>query len=217
MLAVRVCLSGCMIPAAMRSGSEPAAAYTFERYEVAIGAAERQTVLTGFFSGGSVADLAAVSIDGSGDRRLLIFASVDGERGPATEATLRSDVSFVDVANIHGRDRLIAYGDGRLTGLDRVYGADGYRYRPWEEGGRIHQMDYDRDGRGDLVFWNEDHFAVHLQDEDGLFPAKASTTFTTGWRTVCTPTGPTHRARSGRRRRRRPAREPSGRRSCWGT
>ena len=242
-----------MIPAAMRSGSEPAAAYTFERYEVAIGAAERQTVLTGFFSGGSVADLAAVSIDGSGDRHLLIFASVDGEWGPATEATLRPDVSFVDVANIDGRDRLIAYGDGRLTwfdpvsaterelaevtsdfsppprrevlhvditrdlngdgrddlvvprghgfqvlvqmpggrfadpvaigpttGLDRVYGADGYRYRPWEEGGRIHQMDYDRDGRGDLVFWNEDHFAVHLQDEDDLFPGKASTTFTTG-------------------------------------
>ena len=30
-------------------------------------------------------------------------------------------------------------------------------------------MDYDHDGRSDLVSWNEDHFEVHLQDERGLF------------------------------------------------
>ena len=29
------------------------------------------------------------------------------------------------------------------------------------------------------LFWNQDHFVVHLQDEQGLFPGKASTTFTT--------------------------------------
>ena len=40
-------------------------------------------------------------------------------------------------------------------------------------------MDYDLDGRSDLVFWNDDRFVVHLQDERGLFAAKASTTFTT--------------------------------------
>ena len=51
--------------------------------------------------------------------------------------------------------------------------------RPWEEGGRIHQMDYDLDGRSDLVFWNDDHFVVHPQDERGLFDREA-TTFTTG-------------------------------------
>ena len=252
MLAVRVCLSGCMMPAAMHSGSEPAAAYAFERYEVAIGAAERQTVLTGFLSGGPVADLAAVYVDGNGDRRLRILAFADGDWSAAAEATLRPEASFVDVARLDGRDRLIAYGDGRLTwfdpetgterelaavtsdfsppprgevlhvdiardlngdgrddlvvphghgfqvlvqmgagafaepvavgpttGLDRVYGADGYRYRPWDEGGSVHEMDYDLDGRIDLVFWNDDHFAVHLQEERGLFAAKASTTFTT--------------------------------------
>ena len=252
MLAVRVCLSGCMMPAAMHSGSEPAAAYAFERYEVAIGAAERQTVLTGFLSGGSVADLAAVHVDGNGDRRLRVFSFAEGDWSAAAEATLRPEVIFVDVANIGGQDRLIAYGDGRLTwfdpdsvaerelaavtsdfsppprgevlhvdmtrdlngdgrddlalvhghgfqvliqmpggrfadpiavgpatGLDRIYGADGYRYRPWEEGGRVHEMDYDLDGRIDLVFWNQDHFAVHLQDERGLFAAQAGTTFTT--------------------------------------
>ena len=39
-------------------------------------------------------------------------------------------------------------------------------------------MDYNRDGRTDLVFWNEDHFEVHYQDERGLFFPEAET-FTT--------------------------------------
>ena len=43
---------------------------------------------------------------------------------------------------------------------------------------RIHQMDYDRDGRIDLVFWNRDHFEVHRQDESGRFDPVAES-FTT--------------------------------------
>ena len=65
---------------------------------------------------------------------------------------------------------------GRSADLSRIYGADGYRYDPWDES-RVHEMDYDLDGRRDLVFWNEDHFEVHLQDEDGLF--SSAETFTT--------------------------------------
>ena len=61
--------------------------------------------------------------------------------------------------------------------MDRIYAADGYRYDPWDKG-RVHKMDYNRDGRSDLVFWNEDHFEVHLQDERGLF-APVAKTFTT--------------------------------------
>jgi hypothetical protein len=60
---------------------------------------------------------------------------------------------------------------------NRIYVADGYRYDPWNEG-RVHKMDYNRDGRSDLVFWNEDRFLVHHQDEDGLFSPVAET-FTT--------------------------------------
>ncbi len=30
-------------------------------------------------------------------------------------------------------------------------GPDGYRYDPWDQG-RLHEMDYNRDGRSDLVF-----------------------------------------------------------------
>ena len=251
-LAIRVCLSGCMMPAAVHSSAEPPAAFAASRHEVIAGVAERLTILTGFLTGRPVADLAAVHLDGDGDRRLRLLSFAEGDWSTTAEATLRPEVSFVDVAGIDGRDRLIAYGAGLLTwfdpesaterdlaavtsdfresdrgevlhvdmtrdvngdslddlvlvhghgfevlvqmprgrfadpvtvgpasGLDRVHGADGYRYRPWEEGGRVHDMDYDLDGRPDLVFWNDDHFAVHLQDESGLFSAQVSATFTT--------------------------------------
>ena len=66
---------------------------------------------------------------------------------------------------------------GPSAGVGMTIGADGYRYNPWDQG-RVHEMDYNRDGRSDLVFWNEDHFEVHHQDEHGLF-APAAKTFTT--------------------------------------
>ena len=228
----------------------PAAEFTFEQYEVVIGSGERQTVLTGFLFGGAVADLAVVNIDENGDRRLRIYAFGDSTWVPILDATLSPGVLFVDVANIGGRDRLIAYESGRLnwfdpesateralvsvtsnfnpprrgeiphvdvtrdvngderddlvvpdvdgfwvfiqmsdgafadpvrigpsTDMSRIYGADGYRYSPWSQS-RVHEIDYNRDGRRDLVFWNADHFEVHLQDERGLFTPKAET-FTT--------------------------------------
>ncbi|MDE0313332.1 MAG: VCBS repeat-containing protein [Candidatus Poribacteria bacterium] len=34
---------------------------------------------------------------------------------------------------------------------------------------RLHQMDYDRDGHTDLVFWNVDHFDVYRQEASGMF------------------------------------------------
>ena len=40
---------------------------------------------------------------------------------------------------------------------------------------RVHQMDYDRDGRSDLVFWNGDHFDVYRQDPHGMFSTVAET------------------------------------------
>ena len=66
---------------------------------------------------------------------------------------------------------------GPATDMSGIYGADGYRYDPWSQS-RIHEVDYNSDGRSDLVFWNEDHFEVHTQDERGLFAAVAKT-FTT--------------------------------------
>ena len=66
---------------------------------------------------------------------------------------------------------------GTRTEMERILGADGYRYDPWSQS-RVHEIDYDRDGRTDLAFWNEDHFKVHLQDESGLFTPQAKTFMT---------------------------------------
>lgn len=63
---------------------------------------------------------------------------------------------------------------GRPTDLSGVLGADGYRYDPWSVG-RIFEVDINRDGRGDLAFWNQDHFEVHLQDERGMFASVPET------------------------------------------
>ena len=229
--------------------SPASAEFTFEQYEVVTGAAKHQTVLTGFLFGDATAELVVVSVDEEGDRRLHIYAFDDDSWALTLEATLRPEMSFVDVANIGGRDRLITYEEGHLNWfdpesatehplvavtsnapppsdevphldithdlnddnrddlvvpdsdgfwvfiqmddglfadplkigsaieIDRIYAVDGYRYNPWT-GGRIHKMDRDQDGRNDLVFWNEDHFVVHHQDERGLFSPVAET-FTT--------------------------------------
>ena len=77
-----------------------------------------------------------------------------------------SDGTFADLVKI-----------GPATEMSSIYGADGYRYNPWSQS-RIHEMDYNQDGRNDLVFWNEGRFEVHQQDEHGLFAPEAET-FTT--------------------------------------
>jgi hypothetical protein len=232
------------------SGPPAAADVSFEQYEVVTGFAQRQTVLTGFLLGGTIADIAVVNIDENDDRRLCIYAFGDGTWAPRLDATLSPEVSFVDVANIGGRERLVTYERGRLkwfdpestteralvvvtnsfnpprkgeiphvdvtrdlnaddrddlvvpdvdgfwvfiqmsdgsfadpvkigppTDMSRIYGSDGYRYNPWAQS-RIHELDYNQDGRNDLVFWNEDHFEVHHQSERGLFAPEAKT-FTT--------------------------------------
>ncbi len=252
-----VLLSGCL---SAHSGFDTTGAgagvaeFGFEQHEVVLGTAERQTVVTGFLLGGDMADLAVVHIDEQRARRLVIHAFSEGTWSPTLHATLRSEVSFVDVANIGGHDRLITYAPGRLSwfdpeseterlllavlsdfappaggevsgevfhvdvtrdvngdglddlvvpwahgfwvstqtrqgafgepvkigpssGLPRVYGADGYRYDPWATG-RVHALDFDLDGRRDLVFWNEDHFEVHRQDAAGRFATTAES-FTT--------------------------------------
>ena len=249
-LVLGVFVSGCMTAGTKGMDPPAAAEFTFDQYDVVIGSAKRQTVLTGFLLGGALAELAVLNIDENDDRRLRIYAFGDGTWAPRLEATLRPEVLFVDVANIGGRDRLVTYERGRLswfdpesatehqlmavtsnfnpprrgeiphveltrdlndderddlvvpdvdgfwvfiqmedgtfadpvkigpsTAMGRILGADGYRYDPWSQS-RVHEVDYNQDGRGDLVFWREDHFKVHLQDERGLF-ASVGKTFTT--------------------------------------
>jgi len=112
----------------------------------------------------------------------------------------KDEIPHVDITrdvNVDGRDDLVVpdadgfyvfiqMSDGTFadpvklgppTEMERILGADGYRYDPWSQS-RIYEIDYDRDGRVDLVFWNEDRFEVHLQDKRGLFAPKAKTFMT---------------------------------------
>lgn len=254
MRALPVLLSVCAASCAAATPGQPPVPrqqVAFRAHDVAIGSAERQTVLTGFLLDGRVADLAVLSVDAEDRRRLQVHAFADGAWGPVLDVTLRPGVRFADIANIGGRDRIVTFEPGRLnwfdperatenelvavtsgftpprerevphvditrdvngdgrddlvvpgsagfrvfvqardgtfagpveigapTDMSRIRGADGYRYDPWSES-RIHEMDYDGDGRTDLVFWQGGRFKVHLQDTDGLFDPVAET-FTTG-------------------------------------
>ncbi len=231
--------------------------FTFERYEVETGTGQRQTVLTGFLLGGDFAELAVVNTEKNESRHLNIYAFSEGTWVSKLDAPLRSEILFVDVANIGGRDRLITYEQGRLNGFDpdsateralvevttRYKGVgdtgipsldisrdvngdglddlvvpdiDGFWIatqlpdgsftapiklgppdpflnkialddsRSYREVGitaltvhwylsRLHQMDYNQDGRVDLVFWNVDHFDVYRQDTRGMFSTEADT------------------------------------------
>ena len=96
------------------------------------------------------------------DRDDLVVPDADG----FYVFTQMSDGTFADPAKL-----------GPPTQMERIRGADGYRYNPWSQS-RIHEIDYNRDGRTDLVFWDEDHFKIHLQDKRGLFTSKAITFMT---------------------------------------
>jgi len=244
-----ILLSGCsdLSGEAVELMTPPTAEFTFDRYEVVIGSAKRQTVLTGFLLEGPIADLAVIHINENNDHCLRLYTFSGDTWALTLDATLGPEVSFVDVANIDGRDRLVTYARDRLnwfdpdsateralvgvlsnftpprsdeiphvditqdvnadglddlvvpdadgfwvfiqmqdgtfaqkvqigppTEMERILGADGYRYDPWSQS-RVHAVDYNRDGRSDLVFWNKDHFEVHIQDERGLFAPKAGT------------------------------------------
>ena len=255
-----VCLSGCsgrsneaIAPTTMPASTE----FTFGQHEVTTGTAKHQTVLTGFFFDGDFAELAVVNTEKNKNRHLHIYAFSDGTWVSKLDAPLRSEVLFVDVVNISGRDRLITYEQGRLNWFDpdssveRVLVKVTTTYKTTDESGvpyldvtrdinsdglddlvvpdingfwvatqlrdgsftapiklgppdpfldeialdhthsyrevgltpltvhwylsRLHQMDYDQDGRNDLVFWNADHFEVYRQKADGMFSTMAET------------------------------------------
>jgi hypothetical protein len=229
-LAPAAFLSACATPgAAVETGAAPPAAITFERYEIDTGPATRQTVLTGHLLGGELADLIVVNLDDHDDRRLHVYAFRDGAWSRAIDASLRPGVSFVDVARIDGRDRLITAERGVLRWFDPdttteralvtvpaddadapadevhhrdvardlngdgrddlvVPDADSTRVFVQTSGGefaepvrigspRVHEIDYDRDGRTDLASWSDGRFEVRLQDERGQF-LHAAATFT---------------------------------------
>ena len=160
-------------------GSVGAAEVSFDRYELATGQ-RRETVLTGAFLPGPLANIATVGTNENGGRRLRIFAFVDGAWNPAVEATLRPGTLFVDVAAMGGRDRLLTCERGRLnwfdpgSGTERLLVALETDYRAGEAGGVAAidiTADLNGDGRDDLLLPDTDGFWIALQLHDGAFAA----------------------------------------------
>ena len=120
--------------------------------------------------------------------RLGVQPSRDGEI-PHVDVSRDINGDSLDdlvVPDVRGFSVLTQFSDGTFAepaAVDSVaisntsFAGDGYRYDPWRLSG-IHEMDYNGDGRTDLVFWNKDHFVVHLQQEDGRI-SSSTETFTT--------------------------------------
>ena len=193
-----------------RNADAQPASYAFDRHEIEIGPAVRQTVLTGFLLDGKVADVAVVKVEEDEGRRLRIYAfevgpdEVEGSaqtENPSSpdpkgtwalrmDTRLRPGVTFVDVAHIDGRDRLITGEPGRLNAWDP--GSDtehelvsvmpaatvttaksvtpGFR-APHES--VVPHVDITRDvngdGRIDLTVPGDSGFQVFIQLEEGAF------------------------------------------------
>lgn len=229
----------------------------FDTYQITTAPAAHQTVLVGSFVDDAGPQLAEISVGSDAERRLRLYGFDGADWTSDTEMALPSDLHYVAVAQIAGRDRLVAFRDGGLLWLDpitatenpiaefttsfsapddagvpeldvvrdlngdgrddflvpdldgfwvvlqepdgsfrdpmklgpeepfldaKAYG-DPRTYRevgvtaqnmPWYLN-RVRQLDFDRDGRDDLVFWDTDHFLVYRQDPSGTFPTSAGT------------------------------------------
>ncbi|MXY58145.1 MAG: VCBS repeat-containing protein [Gammaproteobacteria bacterium] len=78
-----------------------------------------------------------------------------------------SDGSFAEAVKIGVPEPFL---DAKAYGDERTYGEVGItpQNTPWYLR-RVHRLDFDRDGRQDLAFWNDDHFLVYRQDDAGGF------------------------------------------------
>ena len=90
---------------------------------------------------------------------------------PTTEgfwvSTQHQDGSFSSTVEIGPREPQL---DANAYGDERSYGDVGINAQtlPWYLS-RVHQLDYDLDGRTDLAFWNESHFEIYRQTPSGRF------------------------------------------------
>ena len=154
------------------------AEFTFDQYEVVTGVTKHQTVLTGFFLGGSIAEFAVVGVDENSNPQLRIYVFGDETWVPRFDVPLRPEVLFIDVANIGGRDRLITYEQGRLNWFDpdsvmeRVLVEITTNYNAMGGSSIPHidiTWDVNLDGLDDVVVPDLDGFWIATQVNDGSF------------------------------------------------
>ena len=192
LVVLATCLAGVLTPAVARPAGQIVPEFTFERQEIEIRSAPRQTVMTGFLSGGAVADVVVVNIGDHGNRRVRIYTYENKIGSPDSrswscengswslkyDGSLRPGVSFVDMARIGNRDRLITYEQGRLsawdpdTSTERELAAVISSFKPPRTDEIPHvdiTRDVNGDGRDDLIVPGADGFLVFVQTGDGSF------------------------------------------------
>ena len=111
-----------------------------------------------------------ITRDLTGDGRAdVVVPDVDG----FWVAVRKRDGTFREAVKLGPPEPLLA---ATATDFEPSYGALGIsaftapRYLQ-----RVHSLDYDHDGRTDLVFWNVDHFDVYRQRDDGGFDTQPRT------------------------------------------
>ena len=170
--------SGCLSIATAENILPSNEAFTFDQHEIDIGPEERQTVLTGYFLGNAVSEIAVLSLEKDAARRLRLFTFSNNVWRTAIDTTLRPNVQFVDVIRLGELDRLISYEPGRLNLFDpvsqteeEVVAVSTIFKRPREK--EIPWVDITRDingdGRDDLAIPVSKGFSLSMQTTDSNF------------------------------------------------
>ena len=146
----------------------------FSRLDLESGLEEKLVALPVDFRQGADSGLPRLNVarDLNGDDLVdLVMPSIEG----FWVSTQLPDGSFSEAVKIGPKEPHV---DANAYGDERTYGEVGIDAQtlPWYLS-RVHQLDYDRDGRVDLVFWNDPYFEVYRQDSSGRF-VKEPETFT---------------------------------------
>ena len=152
--------------------------FAFEHYEIDIGPGKRKTVLTGFLLGNPKSEIAVISLEPDGRRRLQIFEFDKNTWITAIDTTLRPKVAFLDILRIGEHDRLITYEPGQLNLFDPISKSEKHLLTvttifkgprkdeiPWVD----LATDVNGDGRDDLLLPTTEGFNIFVQNNDAHF------------------------------------------------
>ncbi|MDE0661604.1 MAG: VCBS repeat-containing protein [Gammaproteobacteria bacterium] len=146
----------------------------YDNHQVDLGEVISQTVVHGRLTGGNVDDLVIFTHDERA-RRLAVYAYVGGAWSRVHAAEVPSEVIFVDMINLDGRDRLLAL---RREGLDWI-DPESWRLKPWLAAASMHKVappdvreldiaqDLNGDGLDDIALPGFDGYTVWTQRSDG--------------------------------------------------
>ncbi|MAE27407.1 MAG: hypothetical protein CMJ87_00300 [Planctomycetes bacterium] len=154
------------------------AEYSVERHEILLSAGSHKTVLTGTLLPGPHTAVAVAEVGPDGEPQLHIFGFDGITWQEQSTGPLGPNTSFIDVAMIDGRKRLLTFESGRLSWFDTdsaqlipLLEIDFHLLTPGVSGLPAIDLtrDLNQDGRDDVIVPASDGFQIALQLEDGSF------------------------------------------------